>query len=990
MALNSLKSRIYGAVSATSGRGRVHACVILLLMIGAVVHQLLGGLDGWYIEDAAISFAYARNLALGEGLVPFIGGERIEGYSNPTWVAMIAMLYPLGIDGFTSSKVLAGIFGALTIPLCYLITRQALPDRNGDAALIAPIFLATFPQFSIWNASGLENSAFNFFLAMGIWRTLQEPKSYNWPWSAFWFFLLALTRPDGIMYAAIGGFWCMVYNLNAGRGLAPAVKWLSTFFIPFIAYQTWRYNYFAWEFPNTYYAKDKQHRIADYNWRGWKYLKRWSHELWQGYFLPLYIFGVVGSKRWRWTIALLTSVVLGFILIYPATETLAATDLWPKLPAPGWWNSLRVWSLGAAAVFLPLLGLGARGWQARSICWGMGCATVFFSVWAGGDWMKGFRWYSLLSVPASTLIAVGIVELSDLAQRILAPKQKTWTTPGWLVASVITTIFIWPNLQHTSWFMDKKETGPFSVKRRVTYTQHVQRHLHLDERAVVWDVDQGAHLYWSDYWMMDMAGLVDVSVAHHNFEKPFMREYLFTEMKPHFAHVHGGWANSSRIPTYPEWKRDYFEIPGYPAGKKNMHIGNHIRRDLIMKDNWGYPTKRFAKFESEIELFGPFIPSPQVARARSFYLELGIKTRKRTEEELFRVLFFISDGENTAVWDLPPGYDWHYPDQWSPRKLFHGKYARDLTKALPPGRYDLGFVLLDNDGEVIPAIPHNPEDNSGSWEKSVVGGTEEHPAYFAVGEVRFPHAFQVVTTDANAQLAREDREKAYELASTERCHEAESFWFMARKHRPKNQAWEDEFSPGIHRSLAECWASRALSNPQEEVEFLEKAREWDHHSPGYQRAALPVADALYETGERAREEENWEQAYTAFTDTLRVDPTRSWARRYAEEARDYRLGIDPESKKQERLEREKRMETLRRDKGASPAPEEAVPRPPGVNLPLKPRPAAEKAKRPVGERVKRPPPTRPPRPPDAEGARIRPAGPEQPPLDPEQRPPATP
>ncbi len=110
MALNSLKSRIYGAVSATSGRGRVHACVILLLMIGAVVHQLLGGLDGWYIEDAAISFAYARNLALGEGLVPFIGGEGIGGYSNPTWGAVIAMLYPPGIDRFISSKALGGIF----------------------------------------------------------------------------------------------------------------------------------------------------------------------------------------------------------------------------------------------------------------------------------------------------------------------------------------------------------------------------------------------------------------------------------------------------------------------------------------------------------------------------------------------------------------------------------------------------------------------------------------------------------------------------------------------------------------------------------------------------------------------------------------------------------------------------------------------------------------------------------------------------------------
>jgi hypothetical protein len=924
-------------------------------MAGAVIHQLLGGLDGWYIEDAAISFAYARNLATGEGLVPFIGGERIEGYSNPTWVAMIALFYPLGVDGFTSSKVLAGIFAALTVPITYFIAREALPERNADAALIAPIFLATFPQFAIWNASGLENSAFNFFMAMGIWRALREPKTYRWPWSAFWFFLLALTRPEGIMYAAIGGFWCMVYNLRAGRGLLPTVKWLGTFFIPFCSYHTWRYNYFAWEFPNTYYAKDKQHRLMDYNWRGWKYLKRWSHELWQGYFLPVYIFAVIGSRRWRWGIAVLITVFLSFILIYPSTATLAAYDLWPELPAPSWWNKFRVCSLAAAAIFLPLFGLGTRGWQARAICWGMGCATVFFSVWAGGDWMKGYRWYSLLSIPASTLIAVGIVEISDLAQRLLAPKHRRWTTPGWLVASVITTVFLWPNLQHSAWFMEKKETGPFSVKRRVNYTQQIKRRLHMDERVVVWDVDQGAHLYWSDYWMMDMAGLVDVPVAHHRFEKPFMREYLFTEMKPHFAHVHGGWANSSRIPTYPEWKRDYFEIPGYPAGKRNLHIGNHIRRDIIMKDTWPYPTKRFAKFEDGIEIFGPFLPSPQAARARSFYLELGIKTRKRTEDERFRVLLFLSDGQNTAMWDIPPGYDWHHPDQWSPRKIFHGKYARDLTKALPPGRYDIGFVIHSAAGDVIPAIPHNPEDGSGSWVKAIIGGSEEHPAYVATGEIRFPHAFQIVTIDANAALARQDREKSYELASRERCREAETFWFMAKKHRPKNQVWEDEYSPGIKRAIAECWASKAMSNPQDEVAFIEKAREWDHHSPGYRRAAKPVADALYARGMAARSQEDWEQAYRAFSDTLRVDTQRSWARRYAEEARDYRLALDPATKERQRREREQRMEDLRKQRKENPKPTPSKPRLPGADLPKTPRPPPDEGQRPA--------PTRPPRPP---------------------------
>jgi len=43
----------------------------------------------------------------------------------------------------------------------------------------------------------------------------------------------------------------------------------------------------------------------------------------------------------------------------------------------------------------------------------------------------------------------------------------------------------------------------------------------------------------------------------------------------------------------------------------------------------------------------------------------------------------------------------------------------------------------------------------------------------------------------------------------------------------------------------------------------------------------------------ARARGDWEAAYRLFSDVLRVDATRSFARRYAEEARDHRLGLAP-------------------------------------------------------------------------------------------------
>ncbi len=44
----------------------------------------------WQIDDAGISFAYARNLALGHGLVAQPGVIPVEGYSNPLWVFLLA------------------------------------------------------------------------------------------------------------------------------------------------------------------------------------------------------------------------------------------------------------------------------------------------------------------------------------------------------------------------------------------------------------------------------------------------------------------------------------------------------------------------------------------------------------------------------------------------------------------------------------------------------------------------------------------------------------------------------------------------------------------------------------------------------------------------------------------------------------------------------------------------------------------------------------
>jgi hypothetical protein len=80
------------------------------------------------------------------------------------------------------------------------------------------------------------------------------------------------------------------------------------------------------------------------------------------------------------------------------------------------------------------------------------------------------------------------------------------------------------------------------------------------------------------------------------------------------------------------------------------------------------------------------------------------------------------------------------------------------------------------------------------------------------------------------------------------------------------------------------------------IAAIVRARRWDHRDAAVLAAAAPLADALEAEGLAARDAGNWELAYRRLADSLKVDPSRAWNRRYAEEARDFRLGIDPASK----------------------------------------------------------------------------------------------
>jgi hypothetical protein len=162
------------------------------------------------------------------------------------------------------------------------------------------------------------------------------------------------------------------------------------------------------------------------------------------------------------------------------------------------------------------------------------------------------------------------------------------------------------------------------------------------------------------------------------------------------------------------------------------------------------------------------------------------------------------------------------------------------------------------------------------------------------GEVRFPNALVVdLYPDADERSAG-FLANALARAAEGNCEAAESEWLRARRTVPKNYLWHDNTQDEtVGPALSVCWSELANAKPDDAVDYLTRAHRWDHRNDTFLEASAPVADRLYAEGLKARKRGDADGAYHYFTQTLAIQPTRSWARRYAEEARNERLDLGP-------------------------------------------------------------------------------------------------
>lgn len=204
------------------------------------------------IDDAFTSFRYAKNLINNYGLV-YNQGEHVEGYTNFLWTLIIAIFMKIGFQPERLSQVLGTIFSGASIFLLFSLGCKILPKER-LFNLISCVFLCANPCFAVWAVGGLEGPLFTFFILLATLRYFIEIKSKKIPLSSIIFGLAALTRPEGILFFGITFLFQITLSLK-DKSFKNLILSFALFLSIFSPYYIWRYTYYGFPFPNTFYAK---------------------------------------------------------------------------------------------------------------------------------------------------------------------------------------------------------------------------------------------------------------------------------------------------------------------------------------------------------------------------------------------------------------------------------------------------------------------------------------------------------------------------------------------------------------------------------------------------------------------------------------------------------------------------------------------------------------------------------------------------------------
>jgi hypothetical protein len=626
------------------------------------------------VDDAAISFSYARNFAQGYGLgALYPGAARVEGYSNLLWVILLAAGTYLGFDTVLVSKILGLTFSLGVVTLLYFALVRYLRQRW---LLIGLVLLPISLTFTFWSVSGLENALYAFLITLSVLLLIKEEEAPTClpVGSALSLVLVGMTRPEGLLYALAGLAykvvqWLLNWKIQDERPLRfrNLLIWCGVFLVGYGLFKAWHWWYFAAWWPNPIYAKAGWYgtdlaRIW-FDPGGWVYLRGYFRTYGATWIIPLLLFGGLVSLRGPQKIFLIFSLAALALPLYTPDWMINYRFVYPFLPFE--------------IALVILAGDQLLTWlvdkQNRTL-WKRAGAALLLAWFAFG--VARFTWANL-----------------RLSQRQLScsyqtPMAETLCTDGKMY-----------------WSMGE-------VDQKYQELSRFARQIGLQD-GLFMIPDIGATSYLQNLRILDLAGLADYHLARIR-ESPLMKQYIFQEQRPDFILTHGAWTRRSNLAAYSAFWENYLPIE-QGNDRDGLAHGTFIRRDLILKS---LDETLPAGTEALTEL----APGMFLAKLSSWQAESTPSEQNNISKGLD--LYWYAASPQAHAWNQrvrlvagngqilfervdPLGYGWLPTTQWTNDEVLR-QYLSIPTGSLP-GNFTLEVDLLDEQGQPATSYPFRQE-----------------------------------------------------------------------------------------------------------------------------------------------------------------------------------------------------------------------------------------------------------------------------------------
>jgi len=211
----------------------------------------------FFCDDAFIALRYAKNLSQHHEL-SYNLGQRVEGFTSPLWVLLVAAAGSLGVPLVAAAQLLGGLAALLALWASSRFWDELEPQAPW-LALVPAAGLAVSAPFAAWALGGLETPLFValFTLALAeIARAARVTDVQGGFRAGLAVALGTMCRPEGATLIAIGS---VVLCLPMPAASVPRwrvwLAWLAPIACLVGGYELFRLAYYGYPLPNTFYVK---------------------------------------------------------------------------------------------------------------------------------------------------------------------------------------------------------------------------------------------------------------------------------------------------------------------------------------------------------------------------------------------------------------------------------------------------------------------------------------------------------------------------------------------------------------------------------------------------------------------------------------------------------------------------------------------------------------------------------------------------------------